>query len=257
MTRDATDAPRHVPGRVPVSACSRAARPHALEVAERRGKEPAPVVLLERGELAFLATPRVRPRDVLPIQDAPPHPREVQRLYLLLSPQRKRLYRRILVGKNRLPEGARQRFWACVDRVGSSVEEVAGDLGEIEYETKTRGPRKRPPARHGDHAHFTYRVHDPCAPPDVLRALRIEPRASYVVAAFNPAAPPRLGAPDRRLDADAPASILAKFGNKRFAPLDLDLFDAQGLEIVLMSGRHEIPADPTSDVAARGLPKLP
>src|SRR5207248_8435206 len=144
---------------------------------------------------------------------------------LLLSPQRKRLYRRILVGKNRLPEGARQRFWACVDRVGSSVEEVAGDLGEIEYETKTRGPRKRPPARvlaegryallrHGDHAHFTYRVHDPCAPPDVLRALRIEPRASYVVAAFNPAAPPRLGAPDRRLDADAPASVLAKFGNK-------------------------------------------
>jgi len=46
-----------------------------------------------------------------------------------------------------------------------------------------------------------------------------------VVAAFNPSAPPRLGAPDRRLDQDAPDRVLAKFGKKRFAPLDLDLFD--------------------------------
>jgi len=202
--------------------------------------------VLERGELAFVATPRVRPLD----DDAPPHPREVQRLYLLLSPEGKPLHRRLLIGKNRLPGGARQRFWACIDRVGSSVREVAGDLGEQEYETKTRGARRRPPGRslaagtyalvrHGDHVHFTYRVDDPSAPADVLRALRIEPRASYVVAAFNPAEPPRLGAPDRRLEG-APASLLAKFGTRRFAPLDLDLFDAEGLEIVIMSGRHEI-----------------
>src|SRR5205807_4191099 len=139
------------------------------------------------------------------------------------------------VGKNRLPEGARQRFWACIDRVGASLDDVAADLTGFEYDTKTRGPRRQPPARalaegtyalvrHGDHAHFTYRVHDPCAPPEVMRALRIEPHASYVVAAFNPAAPPRLGAPDRRLEEDdAPDWILAKFGKKRFAPLDLDL----------------------------------
>jgi hypothetical protein len=220
-------------------------------VAKRSQQKAVPIEVLERGEVAFLATPRVRSRDL--IDDAPPHPREVQRLYLLLSPHGKPLYRRVLVGKNRLPEGSRQKFWACVDRVGSSIEEVAGDLGEFEYETKTRGPRRQPPARalaegtyalvrHGDHTHFTYRVHDPCAPAEVLRALRIEPQASYVVAAFNPSAPPRLGAPDRRLDQDAPDRVLAKFGKKRFAPLDLDLFDAQGLEIVLMSGRHELSA---------------
>jgi hypothetical protein len=219
--------------------------------AKRPRREPAAIEVLERGEVAFLATPRVRPRNLLPLNDAPPHPREVQRLYLLLSPHGKPLYRRILVGKNRLPEGARQRFWACVDRVGSSIEDVAGDLGESEYETKTRGPRRQPPARalaegtyalvrHGDHAHFTYQVHDPCAPAEVLRALRIEIRASYVVAAFNPSAPAKLGAPHRRLDDSAPDWVLAKFGKKRFAPLDLDLFDAQGLEIVLMGGRHEV-----------------
>jgi hypothetical protein len=222
-------------------------------VAKRSQRETAPIEVLERGEVAFLATPRVRPRNLPPIQDAPPHPREVQRLYLLVSPRGKRLYRRILIGKNRLPEGTRQRFWACVDRVGSSIEDVAGDLGESEYETKTRGPRRQPPARalaegtyalvrHGDHAHFTYEIDDPCAPAEVLRALRIELHGSYVVVAFNPSAPPRLGAPDRRLDQDAPDRVLAKFGKKRFAPLDLDLFDTRGLEIVLMSGRHELPA---------------
>ena len=233
-------------------------------MAKRPHQEAAPVEVLEKGEVAFLATPRVRPRNVLSIHDPPPHPREVQHLYLLLSPRGKSLYRRVRVGKNRLPEGARQRFWACVDRVGSSIEDVAGDLSGFEYDTKTRGPRRQPPARalaegtyalirHGDHVHFTYSVHDPFAPTEVLRALRIEPRASYVVAAFNPAAPPRLGAPDRRLDEDAPEWVLAKFGKNRFAPLDLDLFDAQGLEIVLMSGRHDAPAAATS----RAAPKSP
>jgi hypothetical protein len=217
-------------------------------MAKRGQGEQAPVEILEKGELAFIATPRVRPLD----SHDPPHPREVQRLYLLLAPEGKERYRRIAVGKNRLPEGSRQRFWACVDRVGSSMREVAGDLGEMEYDTKTRGPRRRPPGRalaegtyavvrHGDHVHFTYRVDDPFAPADVLRALRIEPQASYVVAAFNPAAPPRLGAPDRRLEEAAPDWVLSKFGSKRFAPLDLDLFDAEGLEIVLMSGRHAVP----------------
>jgi hypothetical protein len=237
-------------------------------VAKPSQQEPAPIEVLERGEVAFLATPRVRSRNLLPIHDTPPHPREVQRLYLLLSPHGKPLYRRILVGKNRLPEGSRQRFWACVDRVGTSIEDVAGDLGEFEYETKTRGPRRQPPARalaegtyalahHGDHAHFTYRVHDPCAPPAVLRALRIEPHASYVVAAFNPSSPPRLGAPDRRLDEDAPDWVLAKFGKKRFAPLDLELFDAQGLEIVLMSGRHELSTEVPAGAAAEGTVESP
>src|SRR4051812_50099063 len=102
--------------------------------------EESPEVL-ERGELAFVATPRVRPLD----DDAPPHPREVQRLYLLLSPEGKPLHRRLLIGKNRLPEGARQRFWACIDRVGSSTGEVAGGFRGQEDETKTRGGGRRPP----------------------------------------------------------------------------------------------------------------
>jgi hypothetical protein len=34
-----------------------------------------------------------------------------------------------------------------------------------------------------------------------------------------------------------------KFGERRFAPLDVELFDAAGLELVLIGGREEAVTD--------------
>ena len=204
---------------------------------------------LEQGDLWFVATPRVRPRNVLSLRpDEPPHPREVQRLYLLLHPEGKPFYRRLLVGKNKLPESPRQRFWACIERVGDAYD-VTADLGRIEYETETRGSRVRPPARtlakgayalarHGNHSHLAYRLRTSRASSEVLRALRIEPRQDYIVAAFNPEAPPRIGT-SRGRKAPLPDWLQEKFGERRFTPLDPELFDAAGLELVLIGGREE------------------
>jgi len=87
--------------------------------------------------------------------------------------------------------------------------------------------------RHESHAHLTYRLTDPASPGQVQRALGILPRASYIAAAFNPEAPPRLGR--RPPDLATPPSVLRqKFGDKRFAPLDPDLLDVEGLELVLI-----------------------
>jgi hypothetical protein len=204
---------------------------------------------LEQGDLWFVATPRVRPRNVLPLRpDDPPHPREVQRLYLILRAHARPVHRRLLVGRNKLPESPRQRFWACIERVGDAYD-VTDDLGRIEYDTETRGPRVRPAARtlaegsyelarHGKHTHLAYRLEEARAPAEVLRALRIAPRQNYIVAAFNPEAPVRLGAPHRD-KAILPQWVQEKFGERRFAPLDVDLFDAAGLELVLIGGREE------------------
>jgi hypothetical protein len=208
---------------------------------------------LEKGDLWFVATPRVRPRNVLPLRpDDPPHPREVQRLYLLLRAHGTHVHRRLLVGRNKLPDSPRQRFWACIERVGDEYD-VTADLGRIEYETETRGPRVRPAARtlakgtyelvrHGKHSHLAYRLRSARASPEVLRALRIEPRQNYIVAAFNPEAAPRLGSP-RRDKSALPEWLQEKFGERRFAPLDVDLFDAAGLELVLIGGRDEATTD--------------
>jgi hypothetical protein len=206
--------------------------------------------VLERGELFFLYTPRVRPEKVLPfrIDDAPLRLRDVQRLYVVLRPQGRALYRRLLVGRKRMPDTARrQRFWAEIERVERSASAVLGDLRRFEYETKTRGRRVQPAARsagdgvyallrHGSHSHLTYRMVDPPEPSDVQRALGILPRASYIAAAFNPEAPPKLGrrAPDVP---PLPQALRERFGERRFAPLDPDLLDLEGIELVLIGAQ--------------------
>jgi hypothetical protein len=211
--------------------------------------------VLERGELFFLYTPRVRPAKVLPfrVEETPLRPRDVQRFYVVLRPEGRALYRRLLVGRKRMPDTARhQRFWAEIERVERSASAVLGDLRRFEYETKTRGRRVQPAARpagdgvyallrHDTHSHLTYRMVDPTEAGDVQRVLGILPSASYIAAAFNPEAPPRLG----RAPPDVPPlpeSIRVKFGERRFAPVDPQLLDVPGLELVLIGAPHTVDA---------------
>jgi hypothetical protein len=203
--------------------------------------------LLERGQLHFLYTPRVRPGGALPItlDEGSFRPRDVQRLYVVLRPERRLAYRRLLVGRKRMPDPQRrQRFWAEIERVERSAAAVLRDLHRFEYDTKTRGRRVQPAARaagegvysllrHESHAHLTYRLTDPASPGQVQRVLGILPRASYIAAAFNPGAPPRLGRRPPDI-AFLPSGLRERFGERRFAPLDPDLLDIEGLELVLI-----------------------
>ena len=208
--------------------------------------------LLEQGDLYFLYTPRVRPRPEAPFEadERVAGPRYVQRLHVVLSPRGKRPYRRLLVGRKRMPETRRQRFWAEVERVCETPDELLEDLGRFEYETKTRGPRVQPPARpagegvyalarHGDHAHLAYQLETPRLPGEVQRALRILPQASYIAAAFNPEAPPKLGRRPPHV-APLPARLRARFRGRKFAPLDPDLLDVAGLELVLIGASDDV-----------------
>lgn len=207
----------------------------------------AQVELLERGDLYFLYTPRVRPGGALPLRldDGLIRLRDVQRLYLVLRPEGKVAYRRLLVGRKRMPDPERrQRYWVEIERVERSASAVLRDLRRFEYETKTRGRRVQPAAkpagegvyallRHESHSHLSYRLTEPRSPLQLQQALGILPRASYIAAAFNPEAPPRLGRrpPDVAV---SPSVLRQSFGDKRFAPLDPDLLDVEGLELVLI-----------------------
>ena len=133
------------------------------------------------------------------------------------------------------------------------ADELFEDLGRFEYETKTRGPRVQPPARpagegvyalarHGDHAHLAYRLELPRRPGEVQRALRILPEASYIVAAFNPEAPPKLGRRPPHVE-PLPDWMRAKFRGRKFAPADADLLDVAGLELVLIGASDDVEAE--------------
>jgi hypothetical protein len=124
---------------------------------------PSLRVVLERGDIQFCFQPTVQPADAIEVSLG------VQSLFAILSPEGRELHRRLRVGKKRMPQKPRERFWARIERVGS-LQRALGDKLEPEtYTTKTRGERFQPAARlvaigtyafvqHGDHVHFEYEV---------------------------------------------------------------------------------------------------
>jgi hypothetical protein len=130
-------------------------------------------VVLERGDIQFCFQPTVQPAAAIGEVAL-----GVQSLFAILSPEGRELHRRLRVGKKRMPQKPRERFWARIERVGS-LQRALGDKLEPEtYTTKTRGERYQPAARlvavgtyafvqHDDHVHFEYEVEP--ADPDAMQ----------------------------------------------------------------------------------------
>ncbi|MDX6431462.1 MAG: hypothetical protein QOE54_3828 [Streptosporangiaceae bacterium] len=197
---------------------------------------------LEKGRVYFFYRPRVGRTEVDDLQD-------VQRLHMVLRPRGTDHFRVLVIGRKRLPavEEAHERLWAAV------VDVVEGDgllrevLGPRTYETRTRGRRELPAARpagdgvyiiarHDDHTHLAYELLHPQEPGDVQRRLNLERQASYIITVRNPRVPPPpgVGAGSGRRP-EFPADLQARFGDRRFAPLDPpDFLDYEGADVVLI-----------------------
>jgi hypothetical protein len=203
--------------------------------------------IIEQGDIFFFYRPRVDATEVDELED-------VARFFLILRPDGKARYRRLVVGRKRLPDPREhEREWAFVDEVVERPDELREELGQHAYETKTRGPRIEPEARpvgegryaiveHGDHTHLTYVLELPREPGRAQDAFRIRPEASYVIAVRNPevAAPPGVGLrPGRR--ANYPPDLMERFGHRRFASLgDPRFLDVRGAELVLIGAAEDV-----------------
>jgi hypothetical protein len=209
----------------------------------------ANVSALERGRIAFVVRPRV---GGLPGYQS----------FAFVLDAESGAHRRIAVGKKRMPApGSSEREWAFVDRVAARHEEVVGDLGPSTYVTKTRGVRHRPAARvigegryaliaHGTHAHLCYALDDLDAE-EVVEPLHVRPRGSLIVAVFNPIAKwsreavvRHGGDPDDASPFGEPTlfdeDLQDRFGKKRFLPLDPELLDHEGTELVLIGAERDL-----------------
>src|SRR5262245_50316578 len=154
-------------------------------------EEPNPETI-DTGRVYFFYRSRVQTTKVRSFED-------VQRLVVILSSQRDKLYRNLVVGHKRLPDPAaagRERFWGFVQSVSTNPEQVRAFLSEERYETKTRGRRRQPAARpagegsyafvkHERHTHLVYVLRFPKQIGEVQRALNIRSEASYIVAIKN------------------------------------------------------------------------
>ncbi|GAA2596131.1 hypothetical protein GCM10010399_28390 [Dactylosporangium fulvum] len=227
-------------------------------------------VRLEAGDLSFFYRPRVDDDLVASVD-------EVQRLLLVLRPWTGHAVRLLVVGRKRLPDvSAHERAWCFVDRVVARPKELREALDERRYMTKTRGERVQPPARpagegeytiarHDDHTHFAYALELPERPGPVQRDLNIETQAGFIVAVRNPRtpAPQGVGRAWTRAGRKGPElspALLARFGGRRFSPLDPPVFlDHEGVELVLVgASRDDVeelglhPGDRDAESAARG-----
>lgn len=197
--------------------------------------------VLEQGDVFFFYRPRVGLDEVRRLED-------VQRFFLVLEPDGRALFRRLIVGRKRLPDvHAHERAWAFVAEVATDPEALRGELEQVAYQTRTRGARVQPEARpagegryalvdHDGHTHLAYVLELPPSPGEAQRLFRIEREASYVIAVRNPdaPAPPGTGLPPRRRP-EYPEHLLARFGGRRFSPVDPpELLDAEGAEVVII-----------------------
>jgi hypothetical protein len=202
--------------------------------------------ILERGDLFFFYRPRVETERVDDLRD-------VQRFFFVLEPDGTKLFRRLVVGRKRLPDpSSRERTWAFVAEVATRPEELLDELARKVYDTKARGTRVQAEARpagearyaiveHEGHTHIAYALELPRRRGEVQKALGIERAASFIAAVRNPDAPaPRgTGLPSRER-ADFPKRLLELFRGRRFAPLaPPDFLNYEGAEIVLIGAAED------------------
>lgn len=229
-----------------------APRPSASKPRRATRVEEASFLVVESGRIRFFVRPKVGGGGVTPkVELAVVRALEdIQRFSFTLAPRNSGQVRRLSVGRKRLPDDrVRERHWAYVDRVGPHAQ-IVSDLGPRQYTTKTSGLRSQAGvievasgtyaiALHRDHAHLMYELGEdgPTASSELLRQLRIAPRASYIAVIFNPAS--RWRVRDREevpFSEPVDDAFEDRFDKRRFAPLDPIFLDHEGTELVLIGG---------------------
>jgi hypothetical protein len=203
--------------------------------------------ILEEGDIFFCYRPRLDVERVRGLAD-------VQRFYVILKPSDKPVFRRMIIGRKRLPGIAEhERTWGFVDLVTDKPEEIEDELDPATYDTSTRGRRTEPPARpagegvyavvdHDGHTHLAHALELPEKPGPVQAELNIGPEASLIVTVRNPdaPAPPRAGLPPGRRP-DYPTALAEKFAGRRFTELNPpDFLDYPGTELVLIGAGSDV-----------------
>jgi hypothetical protein len=166
---------------------------------------------------------------------------DVQRFYLLLGPDGAQRYRRLIVGRKRLPDPAsHEREWAFVVDVTDDAAELRDDMEE-EPRTLSAAAARYVLADHGGHSHLAYALARTAGSDRIQRLFNIRRQASYIVAVRNPDAPAPAGAglPQHRR-AQYPPELRERFGTRRFIPADPpELLDHPGAELVLIGAAED------------------
>lgn len=207
---------------------------------------------LEKGSVFFFYRPKVS-------QSHPTGQADIQRMYMVMSPNSASIYRLALIGQKELPnpeKSGHRKYWGTVTSVAKDTDSIRNELGPREYETKTRGKRHIEAARaagegvyriigHESHTHFVYALELPKGTGDVQNELNIEQEASYVISIKNPdvSSPARVGL-SREQEAQYPVSLKEKFRGRHFSELNPpDFLNYDGAEFILIAAASDVKDD--------------
>ncbi|CAL9772128.1 unnamed protein product [Musa acuminata subsp. burmannicoides] len=172
------------------------------------------------------------------------------------------LFRFIVMGKKSLPDPSQRSrpFWGFVELVTTKVDDIKKALQGEEYETATRGHRRRPSARalaegvyrilrhqsgRRTHTHLVYKLEFPPgdAENEPQESLNVEREASFLIQIKNPEQGGGGGFSGLQSKRRAcfPAQLQGQFGKRRFGPADPpDFLNYEGCELLLIAASDDI-----------------
>lgn len=205
---------------------------------------------IEHGDIFFFYRPKIDTEQVSNIKD-------VQRFYMVTSPDKSELKRVFLVGQKQLPEikegrsSSEERNWALNVLTTADPEEIRKEFLPAEYETETRGTRRLGAAvpagegkysivEHDGHTELAYLLEIPEEPGPAQKEFQINKEASYIISVKNP----EIQVPGYSAFLDNkpeyPKSLKEKFGNRRWVNIDdPHLLDYKNTQLLLIGARKK------------------
>jgi hypothetical protein len=206
--------------------------------------------VIEHGDIFFFYRPKVGREEVNDIED-------VQRFYMVTSPDDSDMHRVFLIGRKQLPEiieeksNSEERNWALNVLTSSDSEEIRREFLPAEYETETRGTRRMGGAvpagegkysviEHEGHSELAYILELPDEPGPTQQEFQIKKEASYIVSVKNPDIQVPGYAAFLKRKPNYPNSLKEKFGNKRWINVDdPKLLNYENTQLLLIGARKK------------------
>lgn len=201
---------------------------------------------VEQGDIYFLYRQKMS-------VDRPKNLDDIQRMHMVLVPDKHNKKRLFVIGKKRLPKIKKgttrsdEREWALNVMTSTKGAKIGKELLPAEYTTETRGKQRQkvsvPAAQgryqiffHDDHTELAYKVTEPERRGKALRELGIRKEASYVLSVKNP----DIKVPGfSSKKADYPKYLQKKFADKRWIDVtDSRLMDYEETQLLLI-GAHK------------------
>lgn len=195
--------------------------------------------LLEKGDIVFMYKPK------LGVDEAKSND-DVQLFHILLKPiEQQGKIRLIKIGKKKLPNEKKDRFWAFIEKAEEEMDNVEDNLEAKSYQTTTGGTRTVKSDRIAGKGKYLLVKHDqrqtilgyvlesPSEIGEVQNAFHINKEASFSLSVKNPKtkSPPATGLTQSQ-KAIFPDEIQEKFGSYQWLPAEPDMLDIPGCEMI-------------------------